>query len=54
MIEQRGHGMPDSLLKEVKELTRKFFELPYEEKTKIKMTSASGYRFFGEQLSTFE
>ncbi|RVX23375.1 putative 2-oxoglutarate-dependent dioxygenase [Vitis vinifera] len=40
----KGHGIPDSLLKEVKELIRKFFELPYEEKLKIKMTPETGYR----------
>lgn len=45
MDEQKGHGIPDSLLKEVKELTRKFFALPYEEKIKIKMSPAKGYRF---------
>ena len=42
---QKGHGVPDPLLKEVKDMTRRFFELPYEEKTKIKMTPASGFRF---------
>lgn len=47
MDEQKGHGIPDSLLKEVKELTRKFFALPYEEKIKIKMSPAKGYRFSG-------
>lgn len=46
LVEQKGHGIPNSLLKEVKELTRKFFELPYEEKLKIKMTPATGYRYF--------
>ena len=44
IIEQKGHGIPDSLLKEVKEQTRKFFQLPYEEKLKIKLTAAAGYR----------
>lgn len=44
MTGQKGHGIPDSLMKEVRNLTRKFFELPYEEKIKIKMTPATGYR----------
>lgn len=47
VIDQKGHGIPETLLKEVKNLTRKFFELPYEEKTKIKMTADKGYRFSG-------
>lgn len=47
VIDQKGHGIPETLLKEVKNLTRKFFELPYEEKTKIKMTAVKGYRFSG-------
>lgn len=41
---QKGHGVPDSLLKEVKDAARTFFNLHYEEKLKIKMTSESGYR----------
>ncbi|KAK3412094.1 hypothetical protein EUGRSUZ_I00885 [Eucalyptus grandis] len=40
----KGHGIPDSLIKKVRTLTHEFFELPYEEKLKIKMTPAAGYR----------
>ncbi|OMP01944.1 Isopenicillin N synthase [Corchorus olitorius] len=40
----KGHGIPESLIKEVKDVTHKFFDQPYEEKLKIKMTPASGYR----------
>ncbi|XVE87079.1 hypothetical protein DITRI_Ditri18aG0087500 [Diplodiscus trichospermus] len=40
----KGHGIPESLIKEVRDVTHKFFELPYDEKLKIKMTPASGYR----------
>ncbi|XP_050365797.1 probable 2-oxoglutarate-dependent dioxygenase At3g50210 [Argentina anserina] len=50
----KGHGIPETLLKEVKNLTRKFFELPYEEKTKIKMTADKGYRGYqriGENIT---
>ncbi|XP_015870863.1 probable 2-oxoglutarate-dependent dioxygenase At3g50210 isoform X1 [Ziziphus jujuba] len=50
----KGHGIPDSLMKEVKNLTRKFFHLPYEEKLKIKMTPATGYRGYqriGENIT---
>ncbi|KAJ7944454.1 2-oxoglutarate (2OG) and Fe(II)-dependent oxygenase superfamily protein [Quillaja saponaria] len=35
---------PDTLLKEVRSITRRFFELPFEEKTKIKMTAMTGFR----------
>ncbi|CAL5041182.1 unnamed protein product [Urochloa decumbens] len=40
----KGHGITESLMKEVRDVTRKFFQLPYEEKLKIKMTPRSGYR----------
>ncbi|KAL8124942.1 homoarginine-6-hydroxylase 2-ODD-C23.1 isoform X2 [Apium graveolens] len=39
-----GHGIPMSLVNEVRKLTHKFFSLPYEQKLKIKMTAATGYR----------
>lgn len=47
VIDQKGHGIPETILKQVKNLTRKFFELPYEEKLKIKMTADRGYRLVG-------
>ncbi|KAJ4964383.1 hypothetical protein NE237_024322 [Protea cynaroides] len=50
----KGHGIPDSLVQDVRELSHKFFDLPYEEKLKIKMTPASGYRGYqriGENIS---
>ncbi|KAH0462672.1 hypothetical protein IEQ34_010247 [Dendrobium chrysotoxum] len=50
----KGHGIPDSLVKEVKEVTRKFFDLPYEEKVKIKMSPKTGYRGYqrlGENIT---
>ncbi|OAY77077.1 putative 2-oxoglutarate-dependent dioxygenase [Ananas comosus] len=40
----KGHGIPESLVKEVRDITHGFFALPYEDKVKIKMTSESGYR----------
>ncbi|XP_050205932.1 probable 2-oxoglutarate-dependent dioxygenase At3g50210 [Mercurialis annua] len=40
----KGHDIPDSLVKEVKILGHKFFNLPYEEKVKIKSSAATGYR----------
>jgi isopenicillin N synthase-like dioxygenase len=40
----KGHGIAESLMKEVRDVTRKFFHLPYEEKLKIKMRPESGYR----------
>ena len=45
MFVQKGHGIPDSLLKEVKSVAHNFFHLPYEEKIKIKMNAAAGFRF---------
>ncbi|OMP01942.1 hypothetical protein COLO4_11460 [Corchorus olitorius] len=41
----KGHGVPESLMKEVRTMGHQFFNLPYEEKLKIKMTPAAGYRF---------
>ncbi|XP_021735036.1 probable 2-oxoglutarate-dependent dioxygenase At3g50210 isoform X2 [Chenopodium quinoa] len=43
-----GHGIPDSFLKEVREVTRKFFDLPLEEKLEIKLSAATGYRGYQE------
>ncbi|XP_073100599.1 homoarginine-6-hydroxylase 2-ODD-233-like isoform X1 [Elaeis guineensis] len=40
----KDHGIADSLVKEVRDIAHKFFGLPYEDKLKIKMTPASGYR----------
>ncbi|KAK2967614.1 hypothetical protein RJ640_030485 [Escallonia rubra] len=54
VIKQKGHGIPDSLVKEVRSVTRKFFDLPYEEKTKIKLSAATGYRGYqrvGENIT---
>ncbi|VVB04224.1 unnamed protein product [Arabis nemorensis] len=39
-----GHGISEDLIKNVKEVTHQFFQLPYEEKLKIKITAAAGYR----------
>ncbi|CAK8562449.1 unnamed protein product [Lathyrus sativus] len=50
----KGHGIPDTLLKGVRDITRTFFELPYEEKEKIKMTPANGsrgYEKIGENIT---
>ncbi|EEF29126.1 probable 2-oxoglutarate-dependent dioxygenase At3g50210 isoform X2 [Ricinus communis] len=50
----KGHGIPDSLIEEVKKVSHKFFDLPYKEKLKIKMTPASGYRGYqriGENIT---
>ena len=37
MVVQKGHGIPDSLLKEIKSVAHNFFDLPNEEKVKIKI-----------------
>ncbi|XP_011005806.1 PREDICTED: probable 2-oxoglutarate-dependent dioxygenase At3g49630 isoform X2 [Populus euphratica] len=50
----KGHGIPDSLIKDVKNVTRKFFDLPYEEKLKIKLSAVAGYRGYqriGENIT---
>ncbi|CAK9161432.1 unnamed protein product [Ilex paraguariensis] len=50
----KGHGIPDSLIKEVRDMTHRFFNLPYEEKLKIKMSAATGYRGYqhvGENIT---
>ncbi|KAA8547131.1 hypothetical protein F0562_003560 [Nyssa sinensis] len=50
----KGHGIPDSLIKEVRNVTRRFFHLPYEEKIKIKLSAATGYRGYqriGENIT---
>ncbi|KAJ4910497.1 putative 2-oxoglutarate-dependent dioxygenase [Raphanus sativus] len=38
------HGICESLMKKVKEMSHQFFKLPYEEKLKIKIKPAAGYR----------
>ncbi|XP_078438993.1 2-oxoglutarate (2OG) and Fe(II)-dependent oxygenase superfamily protein [Wolffia australiana] len=40
----KGHGVSDSLIKNARELTRRFFHLPLEEKVKIKLSRATGFR----------
>ncbi|CAN6562925.1 unnamed protein product [Malus baccata var. baccata] len=50
----KGHGISKTLLKQVKNLTRNFFELPYEEKLNIKMSADSGFRGYqriGENIT---
>ncbi|GAY50285.1 hypothetical protein CUMW_125450 [Citrus unshiu] len=50
----KGHGIPESLINDVKNITQKFFDLPYEEKIKIKLTPATGYRGYqriGENIT---
>lgn len=49
-----GHGIPDSLIKDVREIARKFFSSPYEEKLKIKLSPQTGYRgyqYVGENIT---
>ncbi|KAJ8770782.1 hypothetical protein K2173_021429 [Erythroxylum novogranatense] len=50
----KGHGIPDSLIKEVRNVAHKFFNLPYEEKLKIKLSADAGYRGYqriGENIT---
>uniref|UniRef100_A0A7N0VJW1 Non-haem dioxygenase N-terminal domain-containing protein n=1 Tax=Kalanchoe fedtschenkoi TaxID=63787 RepID=A0A7N0VJW1_KALFE len=49
-----GHGIPDSLIREVRSVTHGYFDLPYDEKTKIKMSPSTGYRGYqrvGENIT---
>ncbi|KAK1586211.1 hypothetical protein Q3G72_000143 [Acer saccharum] len=51
---QKGHDIPESLFNEVKNIAHEFFDLPYEEKLKIKLTLAAGYRGYqriGENIT---
>ncbi|TVU51152.1 hypothetical protein EJB05_02560, partial [Eragrostis curvula] len=50
----KGHGISELLMLEVRDVLHKFFQLPYEEKIKIKMTRESGYRGYqklGENIT---
>lgn len=50
----KGHGIPDSLTKDVRSTARKFFDLSYEEKLEIKLSAANGYRgyqYVGENIT---
>ncbi|XP_066372169.1 2-oxoglutarate-dependent dioxygenase 33-like isoform X3 [Miscanthus floridulus] len=40
----KGHGICDLLMREVRDVAKQIFQLPYDEKMKIKMTPDSGYR----------
>ncbi|KAL3646341.1 hypothetical protein CASFOL_011521 [Castilleja foliolosa] len=49
-----GHGIPCNLIKEIRNISRHFFHLPYEEKLKVKLSSATGYRGYqrvGENIT---
>ncbi|KAL1564171.1 putative 2-oxoglutarate-dependent dioxygenase [Salvia divinorum] len=39
-----GHGIPDSIVKEIRSISRQFFDLPCDEKLKINLSPATGYR----------
>ncbi|KAL0332199.1 UNVERIFIED_CONTAM: putative 2-oxoglutarate-dependent dioxygenase [Sesamum calycinum] len=50
----KGHGIRDSLVKDIRSVSRQFFHLPYEEKLKIKLSAATGYRGYqrvGENIT---
>ncbi|XP_055805398.1 probable 2-oxoglutarate-dependent dioxygenase At3g50210 [Solanum dulcamara] len=50
----KGHGIPVSLMDEIKSITREYFHQPYEEKIKIKLSAATGYRGYqriGENIT---
>ncbi|XP_073361273.1 homoarginine-6-hydroxylase 2-ODD-233 isoform X10 [Aegilops tauschii subsp. strangulata] len=39
----KGHGIAEPLMAEVRDVTRSFFQLPLEEKRKIRLTPRTGY-----------
>ncbi|XP_068656360.1 2-oxoglutarate-dependent dioxygenase 33 isoform X2 [Aristolochia californica] len=50
----KGHGIPESLINEVRDVTHKFFHLPSEEKVRIKLSAETGYRGYqriGENIT---
>ncbi|KAL8473049.1 hypothetical protein ACS0TY_030043 [Phlomoides rotata] len=50
----KGHGIPCSLIEEIRSISRQFFHLPYEEKLKIKLYPQTGYRGYqrvGENIT---
>ncbi|KAL6572984.1 hypothetical protein OROHE_002460 [Orobanche hederae] len=49
-----GHGIPNSLINEIRSISRRFFHLPYDEKLEIKLSAATGYRGYqrvGENIT---
>lgn len=44
----KGHGIPESVLEEVRLVTREFFDRPLEDKLKIKLSADTGYRGYQE------
>ncbi|KAF8369704.1 hypothetical protein HHK36_032273 [Tetracentron sinense] len=46
----KGHGISDTLVRGVREVSRNFFNLPLEEKKKIKLSSTTGYRGYTKLL----
>ncbi|XP_073361269.1 homoarginine-6-hydroxylase 2-ODD-233 isoform X6 [Aegilops tauschii subsp. strangulata] len=50
----KGHGIAEPLMAEVRDVTRSFFQLPLEEKRKIRLTPRTGYRGYqrvGENIT---
>ncbi|KAF3795846.1 putative flavonol synthase 6 [Nymphaea thermarum] len=50
----KGHGIPESMCKRVRDVARSFFGLPDEEKLKIKLSPSTGFRGYqtiGENLT---
>lgn len=50
----KGHGIPDAMIKEVRDVAHSFFSLPYEEKLNIKISPKAGYRGYqriGENIT---
>ncbi|CAH9069338.1 unnamed protein product [Cuscuta europaea] len=40
----KGHGIPDSLMQEIRHISHVFFDQPHDTKLKIKLSAATGYR----------
>ncbi|XP_016490991.2 homoarginine-6-hydroxylase 2-ODD-C23.1-like [Nicotiana tabacum] len=39
-----GHGIPLPFMEEIRRITRKYFDQPYEDKLNIKLSASTGYR----------
>ncbi|KAK6798381.1 hypothetical protein RDI58_006083 [Solanum bulbocastanum] len=53
-VAQKGHGIPVSLMKDIKNIAREYFHQPYEEKMEIKLSAETGYRGYqriGENIT---
>lgn len=48
IIVQKGHGTPETLIKEAKHIAHNFLDLPCKEKDQDQLTPGAGYRGYQE------